>query len=201
MTLTDIDLGIVPRPALFCPPGPAADRCHPARPVPMPVRYRPVVPDSPITQAVALQVAGSPVTPGDRAPAHQQRRHADGREGPDFADRASDEPAARGPIFFGVIANQNTGDPAKFDLSVVYNPPGGAPGLAAPPVLEKLTDLSLNSADPNFVVDPGKCAFEIHQRAGRLRPEPVPAGFPTAPAMLSSFGTTDLKDTGGNDVL
>src|SRR5262249_28183961 len=62
-TLKDIDLGIVPRPALFCPPGPDADRCQPARPVPVPVRYRPLVPDSPITQAVTLQVAGSPVTP------------------------------------------------------------------------------------------------------------------------------------------
>ena len=63
VTLADIDLGIVPRAGLFCPPGLAADRCHPVPPVPIPVRYRPAVPDSPITQAVALQVAGSPVTP------------------------------------------------------------------------------------------------------------------------------------------
>ena len=50
---------------------------------------------------------------------------------------------------------QNAVHPANFDLSLVYNPPGGASGLTAPPVLETLTDLSLNSADPNFVVAAG----------------------------------------------
>ena len=34
----------------------------PRRAVPVPVRYRPLIPDSPITQAVSLQLAGSPVT-------------------------------------------------------------------------------------------------------------------------------------------
>ena len=63
VTLNDIDLGIVPRPSIFKPPSPTADRCNPTPPVPIPVRYRPLIPDSPITQAVSLQLAGSPVTP------------------------------------------------------------------------------------------------------------------------------------------
>src|SRR5207245_7254883 len=99
------------------------------------------------------------------------------------------------PDLFGVIANQNTGDPAKFDLAVVYNPPGGAPGVSSPPALEKLTGLSLNAADPSFVVT----QVNAHSRFLKVPaapPGPVPAGFPAAPAMLSSSGTTDLKDTG-----
>src|SRR5258707_14716860 len=63
VTLTGVALGVVPQPSLFCPPGLAADRCNPVPPVAIPVRFRPVVPDSPLTQAVALQIAGSPVTP------------------------------------------------------------------------------------------------------------------------------------------
>ena len=63
VSLTDVPLGRVPRPKLFVPPNPGADRCNPTAPVPLPVRYRPTIPDSPITQAVALEVAGVPVTP------------------------------------------------------------------------------------------------------------------------------------------
>src|SRR5262245_31179408 len=48
VTLKDIGLGIVPRSALFCPRQPGADRCQPVRPVPLLVRFRLVVPDSPI---------------------------------------------------------------------------------------------------------------------------------------------------------
>ncbi len=53
LSLTGIDLGIVPRPSIFYPRN-QADRCHPANPVPVQVRFRPALPDSPITQAVAL---------------------------------------------------------------------------------------------------------------------------------------------------
>ena len=47
---------------------PGADRCQPASPDPLPVRYRPTVPDSPLTQAVplalvALPNVGIPVAP------------------------------------------------------------------------------------------------------------------------------------------
>jgi hypothetical protein len=78
---------------------------------------------------------------------------------------------------------------------VVYNPPGGAPGVPSTPVLERLIGLSLNSADPNFVVT------QVNTRSRFIRvpaapPGPVPAGFPTSATMLSSAGTSDLEDTG-----
>jgi baseplate J-like protein len=199
VTLKDIDLGIVPRPALFCPPGLAADRCHPAPPVPIPVRYRPVVPDSPITQAVSLQVAGSPVTPAIVHLLTNSLVTLTDDKGLIALTVQAKTPLSW-PNLFGVIANQNTGDPAKFDLAVIYNPPGGAPGMSSPPVLEKLTGLSLNSADPGFVVT----QVNTHSRFIKVPsapPGPAPAGFPTTPAMLSTGGTTDLKDTGATTYL
>jgi hypothetical protein len=204
VTLTDIDLGIVPRPSLFCPPGLAADRCHPVPPVPIPVRYRPAVPDSlapdrPITQAVALQVAGSPVTPAIVHLLTNSVVTLTDAEGLISLTAQAKTPLSW-PDLFGVVGNQNTGDPAKFDLAVTYNPPGGAPGVSSPPVLEKLTGLSLNAADPAFVVT----QVNTHSRFIKVPsapPGPAPAAFPTAPAMLSSSATTDLKDAGGTTYL
>ena len=43
------------------------------------------------------------------------------------------------PQFFGVVTNANSANPGNFDLAVVYNPPGGAPGIQSPVVLEKFS--------------------------------------------------------------
>jgi hypothetical protein len=104
------------------------------------------------------------------------------------------------PDRFGVVAQPNTVHPANIDLAVVYNPPGGAHGLTSPPVVERLTDLSLTSGDPNFVVN----KVNTHSRFMKVPaapPGPAPAGFATAPAMLSTGGATDLKDGGGTTYL
>lgn len=200
VTLSGIDLGTVPRPTLFYPPGLDADRCQPVPPVPVPVRFRPVlVRDSPLTQAMALDAADSPVTPSI---VHLLTNSAitltDAHGLISLMVQAADP--LSWPDLFGVVAEQNTVDATKFDLTIVYDPPGGAPGMPAPPVLEKLTALSLNSADPDFVV----AKVNAHSRfiaVPTAPPGPVPVGFPTAPAMLSSSGTTDLKDSGATTYL
>ena len=198
-TLTGIDLGIVPRPTLFYPPGPAADRCHPMPPVALPVRYRPVVPDSPITQAVNLKLAGSPVTP---AIVHLLTNSFVTLTDSQGLVSLTVQPAnpLSWPALFGIVAEQNASTAANFDLSLVYIPPGGAPGVSLPPVLEKLTNLSLNSGDPHYVVN------SINSRSRFIKvsavpPGPGPAGFPAVPTKLSAAGTTDLKDTGGTTYL
>jgi hypothetical protein len=61
-------LGTVPQPRIYQPPDSTADRCQPAQSKPVPVRFRPIIPDSPITQAVpsplpssqSMPVTGSP---------------------------------------------------------------------------------------------------------------------------------------------
>jgi hypothetical protein len=52
-------LGAVSQPTIYQPPDPARDRCVIATPTPPPVRFRPIVPDSPITQAVPLKLVAS----------------------------------------------------------------------------------------------------------------------------------------------
>ena len=104
------------------------------------------------------------------------------------------------PNFFGVLAQKNTSNPANFDLSVVYNPAGGAAGMSAPPVLETFTDLSLVPGDPNYVL-PKINAVSRFITIPAAPPGAVPAGYPAAPDMLIAGGTTDLKDTGGTTYL
>ena len=199
LSLSGIDLGTVPRPRIFYPRNRSADRCQPAPALPVPVRYRPVIPDSPITQAVSLKLAGSPVT---SAIVHLLTNSivtlTDANGSICLALRALDP--SSWPNFFGIVAAQNAVHPANFDLSVVYSPPGGPSGLTAPPVLETLTNLSLNSADPNFVV----ARVNAHSKFVTVPSPPpgaIPAGFPATPTMLSNIGATALKDSGGSTYL
>ena len=199
VSLTGVDLGRVPRPKLFLPPNPAADRCHPTAAVPVPVRYRPVIPDHPITQAVALQVAGSPVTPGIVHLATNRFVALDDANG-----LVALTVQAAGPLtwpnFFGVVAQQNSGTPANFDLSIVYNPAGGAAGVSTPPVLETFPDLSLTPGDPNYVLTKINSVSRFIMIPA-APPGAIPVGYPTTPDMLIAGGTTDLKDTGGTTYL
>lgn len=199
LSLSGISLGPVPRPTIFYPPSAAADRCNPTPAVPVPVRYRPVIPDRPITQAVALELAGSPVTPGIVHLLTNSLVRLTDANGLICLTVQAAAPSTW-PNFFGITAKANAVHPANFDLSVVYNPPGGAHGMAAPPVLEILADLSLNSADANYVVT----AVNTHSKFITVPSPPpgaVPAGFPAAPTMLSSGGSTPLKDSGGTTYL
>jgi hypothetical protein len=197
--LSGIDLGRVPRAKLLRPPNPAADRCHPTAAVLLPVRYRPLIPDSPITQAVTLPVAGRPVTPDIVHLATNSFVTLDDSNGLVSLTVQAASPLSW-PNFFGVVARQNTSNPANFDLSVIYNPAGGAPGTSAAPVLETFTDLSLTPGDPHYVLTKinGVSRFLSIPSAP---PGAVPAGYPAATAMLVPGGTTNLKDTGGTAYL
>ena len=167
--------------------------------VPLPVRYQPVMPDSPVTQAVTLQVAVSPVTSGVVHLATNSYVTLDDANGlVSLIVQAASQ--LTWPNFFGILAQKNTSNPANFDLSVVYNPAGGAAGMSAPPVLETLTDLSLVSGDPNYVLAKIN-AVSRFITIPTAPPGAVPAGYPAAPNMLTAGGTTDLKDTGGTTYL
>ena len=104
------------------------------------------------------------------------------------------------PDLFGVVARQNTVNPGEFRSLRWYTTRRAAHGVSTSPVLETITDLSLASADPNFVVTKVN-AHSQFIKVPAPPPGPAPAGFPATPTQLSSGGTTDLKDTGGTTYL
>jgi len=197
------DMGKVPAPELQFPADPSEDRCQPTLPKPLPVRFRPQVPDRPLTQAVPIEVVS---LPGSGVPAAAGIINLAGPGSVALKDangfscltlRATDP--AGWPQYFGVIATPNGAD---LDLAVVYNPPGGAAGIKAQLLVEKLVGLSLNPADPNYV------ATRINSQSRLLRvpaaytpPAIAPGPFPGSPVMLSNTESTDLLDTNNKPFL
>ena len=195
LTLTGKSLVSVPAPSIYYPN--TSDCCSPEAPTPVPARYNPQVPDSPLTQAiavaaVALPGAGNPVTPKPVS----------------LSGISIPLPNASGfisltlvttnfsswPALFGVMVKPNSGHAGNIDLSVVYNPPGGAAGFNKQIVVESFTDLSLEPADPAFAVKQVNAQSKLI-RLAQPSGAPTPAGFPAVPAMLSITGPVPLQDT------
>jgi hypothetical protein len=193
------DLGTVPEPRLFFPPNPASDRCQTAAPTPVPVRFRPTVPDSPLTQAVplpavSLAAAGNPVTSAPvllGAAGFVSLKDSSG-----FTCMSLEATNAAGwPQSFGVVVNANSGNPANIDLAVVYNPPGGAAGIQKRVIVEQFTNLSFKTSDANFVATQINAASKLIQvPASYVPPSKALGGFPATPTPLPNTGTVDLQD-------
>jgi uncharacterized phage protein gp47/JayE len=189
LSLAGRSLGTVPQPRLFLPPDPAADRCQPQAPTPVPARYGPAIPDSPITQAVPLPLAGSPLTPAVVPLSGTGFVSLTDSGGFVSLMIQADEPRAW-PQYFGVVLTP-TG--ATFDLSVVYNPPGGAAGASAPVVLEDYPNISLNPADLAGTASQINLVSRLI-RVGLPATLPgVPAKFKGATFMLPNSGTVNVK--------
>ena len=199
LSLSNIVMGTVPAPSIFLPPNPAADRCLNTPPTPLPMRFRPQVPDSPLTQSVptnsvSLGALGNPQTTG------MVRLNAGGfvsltnSEGFScFTLRSTN--ASGWPQSFGVMVSANAGHPGNIDLSVVYDPSSGGSAIYRLVAVEKFTNLSLNPADPNYV---GKAINGISQLiqvpSGYTPPSTPPSGFPGTPTLLSNTAPVSLLD-------
>lgn len=194
LSISGTSLGTVPEPRLFLPPNPAADRCQLSLPAPLPVRFRPTVPDSPLTQAVPVPLAGSPFTPSVvLLGVTGSVNLTDSNRFVCLTIQAADP--SGWPQFFGVIVKQNPTNSANFDLSVLYNPPGGAVGMQTQVTLENFTDLSLKSTDPNYVaVQINSLSKLIQVPSSFVPPATAPSGFPATPTMLPNTGTVNLRD-------
>jgi hypothetical protein len=190
------NLQTVPPPRLRLPPNPAGDHCEPAVPVTLPVRYRPTIPDNPITQAVPQLLAGLPVTPNVVLLGGTGSANLTDSNGLVCLTVQAASPA-NWPQLFGVLVKQNRTAPANFDLSVVYRPLGGGNSSAPLVTLESFTNLSLKPADPNYV------ALQINTLSRLIRvpsnyvpPATAPSSYPTTPAMLPNSGTVNLQALG-----
>jgi hypothetical protein len=192
----------VPQPRLYYAPTAATNWCQSPTPPPVPVRYRPAVPDSPVTQAVPvaivpLQAAGVPTTSGSvlalGGPGVVAINDTNG-----FAAltlQASDP--ADWPQHFAVKVVANTTNPQEIDLTVVYMQPAGTGNPPAQVPVESFTGLSLTKGDPNFVETQINAASKlIEVPATYAAPVPLPAGFPSAPVVLNAEAPVVLLDDG-----
>jgi baseplate J-like protein len=200
LTMPATPLGVVPEPSLFIPPNLAANRCKPTPRQPLPVRYRPPVPDSPVTQAVPLPLAGSPST-ASAVPLKTNGFVAlSDSNGFTTLMVAADAPL-NWPQYFGVVANVNAINPAQVDLAVVFAPPGGAAGVSGPAVLERFVGLSYKTTDSNFIATELKSSRFVTVPGAYTPPGTPPTAYPSTPTSLPNSGTLWLKDASNNPYL
>jgi predicted phage baseplate assembly protein len=201
LSVSGTDLGIMPPPRLFYPPSPQADRCRqPAAPVPLPVRFRPALSESPLTQAVPQPVTGIPTSAG--AAMLGSGGTVDLNDAAGFVSlRVQSANPAGWPPLFGVAVRRNATTVTNIDLTVVYDPPGGAAGMSAPVAVEQFANLSFQPADSNYV------AAQINAFSNFIRvpstytpPTAALSGFPATPTMLTAGQTVTLTDLGSPGV-
>jgi hypothetical protein len=194
--LSAISLGSVPEPSLFPPDD--SGHCNPTQPQGLAVRYRPVLPDAPITQAVPFPLAGAPATTS-RVPLVTSgfANLVDANGFTSLSVKAADPWSW--PEYFGVSVVANAVHSGNFDLSVVYGPTGGPHGVAGPVVLEFFPDLSLINTDPNYAPTQIN-AFSrfLHVPAGFTPFGTAPTAYPAIPAPLPNVGPINLVDSGGS---
>ena len=201
LSLSAISLGTVPEPSIFLPPGDSGDRCNPTRPVGLPVRYRPTIPDSPVTQTVSLPIAGTPVTRGIvPLVSYGPVTLPDSNGFTSLSVQAADPWSW--PQYFGLVAKLNATHPGNFDLALEYAPSGGPTGVAGPVVLEDFANLSFKPADPNYVATQINSLSKFFSvPASYTPPGAPPVAFPANPLPLPETGNIDLVDSGGNPFL
>lgn len=203
VTFPPVALPAVPAPTLLQPQlqgtGAAGDRCQPAPRTALPVRYLPILPDSPVTQAVPLPVAGPPVTPA-LVPLSLTGYVALEDAGGFTALMVRPANPAAWPQSFGLLATAS--GPGTFDLAVLYSPPGGPAGVSGPVTVERLTGLSVKKTDPTYApaVINSLSRF-IRVPPSYVPPSAAPSAFPGAPTMLPATGTVFLEDSASKPYL
>ena len=193
LTLPADPLPTVPQPILFLPPDPTADRCAPSAAVPFPVRYRPQLADGPVTQAVPLTLAGSPVTANAVPLLSVGYVALSDANGFTCLMVAANNPSAW-LQYFGIRAQRNKINPGNFDLAVVFNPAGTST------TLELFTDLTLVPGNPNYA--PTQLNALSRFLIVSVTPSATnPSSFPATPTPFASSGPTVLQNAGGTPYL
>jgi hypothetical protein len=188
LSMPPTPLPMVPQPSLLVPPNPAADRCNPAAAKYFPVRYRPQLPASPVTQAVALPLAGSPVTASAVALLSVGYVSLTDANGYACLMVAANDPS-NWPTHFGVLAAPNSANPSNFDLAVVIVAGGSTTRL------EQFTNLTLAPGAPNNAVT--QLNSLSHLLSVPATPPPAtanPTSFPPGPTMFQGAGAIELQD-------
>jgi Baseplate J-like protein len=182
-------LPVVPESTLNVRPSPTADRCTPTQPSPLPVRYRPQLIDSPVTQAVPLEIAGSPVTTAAVPLVTNGLVSLPDSNGYTALMLGANN-VAQWPQWFGVQATLNPGPPESLTLQVVFSPPGMPPGTL-PVVLETFANLS----SPAEAIDQINAQSQLIV-ASAAAETTLPGSVAAGPTMLLNQGPVSLLDEG-----
>lgn len=178
--------------------GPAANWCQPPSPMPVPVRYRPAIPESPLTRAVplaivALPAAGVPTTSGSVQPLGGAGVVAVNDTNGFAALTLQATDPSGWPQHFAVTVVANG---AGIDLSVLYMQPAGTGNPPAPVPVETFDGL-LFTAGPDFVatrINTGSKLIQVP--ATYTPPATAPAGYSATPVALNGTTPMVLLDTG-----
>lgn len=195
LSMPAAELGVMPAPRFYYPP--SAQLCQPpAPPVPLPVRFRPALPESPLTQAVPLALTGPPTTSNVVLLTGGTASLTDPTGLVALTASALDVDAW--PALFGVLVAANAVTATNIDVTVLYAPAGGAPGVNAPVAVEHFSDLSFEPAQPNYVAAQINSLSNFVQVPGNYTPPSSAIGsLPTTPTMLvpgQSITLTDLSN-------
>jgi hypothetical protein len=197
ISLSNESLGTVPQPRLFVPPNPAADRCMPTSPTPIPARFSPAVPNSPLTQAVPLPLVGSPVTPGVVPLAGSGFVSLTDANGFVSLILQAIQPVAW-PQYFGVTVNPNG---SLFDISVFCSLPESAVSIQGRVILENFPNLSF---EPNALNETVAQINSLSNLITTALPESLPVSAPssfTVTVMLSITGSVPIQEPGSPPVI
>ncbi|MGA8575390.1 MAG: putative baseplate assembly protein [Candidatus Cybelea sp.] len=201
LSMPRVALPAVPEPTLFRI-APLSDHCNQAQSAPLPVRYRPQILESPITQAVPLPIAGSPVTANPIPLLPNDFVSLEDANGFTSAMVRPDAPSSW-PQYFGVLAAQNSGNKSNFDLSVVFAPAGGPAGMTGAVTLETFANLTLEdpTADNYAVTQLNTLSRFVNVPPTYAPPATNPTQFASGPTMLVNNGTVPLKDASNSTYL
>jgi hypothetical protein len=200
LSMPQINLGTMPGPSIFIPPNTTSARCSPTARHGLPVRFRPVVPDSPVTQAVPMKLAGSPATATSVALTTNGAVSLSDSNGLTALMISANDPLDW-PQYFGILATQNTSNAAEVDLQIIFEPPGGAPGVGPFAVLERFKGLSFNPPDANYIATVLKASNFVSVPSTYSPPATPPTGYSTSPTMLPLAGTVSIDDASSNPFL
>jgi hypothetical protein len=193
LSMPSIPLGVMPGPKIRYAPNPAADRCQPQPDQWLPVRFRPKLPESPLTQAAPLTIAGAPAGSGAvPLPATGWVALKD-KSGVAAVMASADAPLAW-PQYFGVETNVNGSNADAFDLAVVFDPPGGPAGMPGPVKLEQFIGLTFTPGDPNYAPLRLAASRLIRVPTTYTPPATPPADYPSAAVTLPNSGSVQLLD-------
>jgi hypothetical protein len=200
ISMPSMQYGPVPEPTLQYPPNVAADRCQILQPTYFPVRFRPQVQQSPLTQAVRLPLAGAPAT--SSAVPLTANGYVSLKDSNGFVSLmvAADKPL-EWPKYFAVVANVNAGNSQEFDLTVLFDPPGGPAGVTGPVTLEKFVGLSFTEGATNFAPTLLSASNFIAVASGYTLPTTAPAAYSSTPTPLPTSGTVNLEDASSSTFL